>query len=52
MSVVGQQQQPLAIGVQPWTRLWEEGHGRAWLADAEYIAEREPLWEHALGLSS
>jgi phosphotransferase family enzyme len=26
-------------GVQPWARLWAAGHGRSWLADAQY-AER------------
>lgn len=24
-------------GVQPWARLWSEGHGDLWLADAEYV---------------
>ncbi|MFD5463225.1 phosphotransferase enzyme family protein [Kitasatospora sp. NPDC127059] len=35
-------------GVQPWARLWAEGHGDAWRRDAEYIEEREAHWERAL----
>ncbi|WP_204046136.1 phosphotransferase [Acrocarpospora phusangensis] len=35
-------------GAQPWTRLWDEGHGDAWLSDAEYIEEYEQLWVRAL----
>ena len=35
-------------GAQPWTRLWQEGHGAVWRADAEYIAEREQSWLDAL----
>jgi Ser/Thr protein kinase RdoA (MazF antagonist) len=35
-------------GAQPWRSLWDEGHGDAWLADTDYIAERESLWERAL----
>lgn len=26
-------------GTEPWNRLWNEGHGRAWLADAEYVED-------------
>ena len=37
-----------ARGNQPWTRLWHEGHGRAWRADTEYIARREGTWHQAL----
>ena len=37
-----------ARGVQPWARLWAEGHGDAWRGDAEYIEERQDLWERAL----
>jgi aminoglycoside phosphotransferase (APT) family kinase protein len=37
-----------AQGAQPWTRLWNEGHGDVWRADADYIAEREPQWRQAL----
>ena len=36
-----------AAGNQPWTRLWQHGHGRAWRADTDYIAEREDTWRHA-----
>ncbi|MFB6894297.1 phosphotransferase [Kitasatospora sp. NPDC056327] len=35
-------------GVQPWTRLWQEGHGDTWRANTEYIEEREQLWLRAL----
>ena len=35
-------------GAQPWTRLWHEGHGAAWQADARYITERESRWRQAL----
>jgi Phosphotransferase enzyme family len=34
--------------VQPWARLWREGHGDAWLGDTEYIAGREKLWHRML----
>jgi aminoglycoside phosphotransferase (APT) family kinase protein len=37
-----------ARGAQPWTRLWQEGHGAVWRADADYIAEREQSWLDAL----
>lgn len=37
-----------AAGTQPWARLWQAGHGRAWRADANYIAGREDTWQHAL----
>jgi Ser/Thr protein kinase RdoA (MazF antagonist) len=37
-----------ARGAQPWTRLWQEGHGTVWAADARYTAEREQEWEQAL----
>jgi Phosphotransferase enzyme family len=37
-----------ARGVQPWTRLWQEGHGDVWWADAVYIAERSEQWRRAL----
>ena len=35
-------------GVQPWARLWREGHGEAWRRDSEFIEERTALWEQAL----
>ena len=25
--------------VEPWARLWSEGHGEAWRADAEYVEQ-------------
>lgn len=37
-----------ARGTQPWTTLWQEGHGEIWLADAEYTERREHLWGKAL----
>ena len=37
-----------ATGIQPWARLWQAGHGRAWRADTDYIARREDTWRHAL----
>ena len=37
-----------ARGVQPWTRLWRHGHGEAWRADTEYIAQHEDRWRQAL----
>jgi len=35
-------------GRQPWRRLWCEGHGAIWLADAEYVEERIGLWNSAV----
>jgi hypothetical protein len=35
-------------GTQPWARLWDEGHGDAWAADAAYITRHEPQWHQAL----
>jgi hypothetical protein len=37
-----------AQGTQPWTRLWDEGHGDAWRADTGYIADHEHQWRQAL----
>lgn len=37
-----------AVGAQPWTTLWQEGHGDVWRGDAEYIEQREHLWADAL----
>ena len=34
-------------GTQPWARLWLAGHGLAWRADTDYIAERQDTWHHA-----
>jgi hypothetical protein len=36
------------LGVQPWARLWREGHGGAWDADTSYIGQREAEWRRAL----
>jgi len=38
-------------GVQPWSRLWREGHGVVWLADADYVDEKRSTWETALGIA-
>ena len=37
-----------ARGAQPWARLWAEGHGDAWRADAAYISANEARWRQAL----
>lgn len=37
-----------ARGDQPWARLWREGHGDVWRADARYITERAGPWHQAL----
>ncbi|MGW3098395.1 phosphotransferase enzyme family protein [Streptomyces sp. NPDC001102] len=37
-----------ALGNQPWSRLWAEGHGDAWRGDAEYVEAREERWLRAL----
>ena len=44
--VIGDRQ--TAQGIQPWARLWQEGHGDAWQADTSYIAQREHQWHQAL----
>lgn len=38
-------------GTQPWSRLWDEGHGTVWLADAVYVDERRSTWASALGIT-
>jgi hypothetical protein len=37
-----------ANGVEPWSRLWGEGHGDMWLEDAIYVEERRHVWDEAL----
>jgi Ser/Thr protein kinase RdoA (MazF antagonist) len=37
-----------ARGTQPWARLWQEGHGNAWRADAAYITRHQGQWHQAL----
>ncbi|MDG4832094.1 phosphotransferase [Solwaraspora sp. WMMD1047] len=37
-----------ARGVEPWARLWREGHGESWRADAEYAATHADRWLAAL----
>lgn len=37
-----------ARGTQPWARLWQQGHGGTWAADASYIAQRGARWHQAL----
>jgi hypothetical protein len=34
--------------LEPWVRLWREGHGEAWRRDSEFIEGRVALWEQAL----
>jgi Ser/Thr protein kinase RdoA (MazF antagonist) len=41
-----------ARGTAPWTRLWREGHGEVWRADADYIARYEQRWATALDVES
>ena len=36
---------------QPWSRLWNEGHGTIWLADAVYVDERRNFWATAIGIT-
>jgi len=40
--------QQASAGVQPWTSLWETGHGEAWQDDAGYIEAHEAVWAAAL----
>lgn len=40
--------QQAARGTQPWAHLWQEGHGDAWQADTQYIAQREDQWHRDL----
>jgi hypothetical protein len=40
--------QRAAAGAEPWARLWQQGHGAAWRADTDYIAQREDTWRRAL----
>lgn len=37
-----------ARGRQPWSRLWVEGHGDVWRADADYAEEHREHWTRAL----
>ncbi|MDE3044645.1 MAG: phosphotransferase [Acidobacteriota bacterium] len=37
-----------ATNREPWARLWREGHGEMWLADALYVDQRSDLWRAAL----
>lgn len=37
-----------AAGAQPWTRLWQEGHGAAWRRNAEHIDRHAEQWAQAL----
>jgi len=39
-------------GRQPWSRLWDQGHGAVWLADAVYVDERRSTWASALGVAT
>jgi Phosphotransferase enzyme family len=35
-------------GAQPWSQLWADGHGDAWLANAEYVQQNVALLRMAL----
>ena len=35
--------------VQPWSSMWEQGHGRYWLANARYVNRRSRALLDALG---
>ncbi|MHB2029771.1 MAG: phosphotransferase [Acidimicrobiales bacterium] len=35
-------------GVEPWTHLWDEGHGPVWRDGADYAERRSSLWLDAL----
>ena len=35
-------------GTEPWTTLWSQGHGEAWLDDYEFAEERLERWRDAL----
>lgn len=37
-----------AVGTQPWTRLWHDGHGETWRRDAEHIDAQAAQWATAL----
>jgi Phosphotransferase enzyme family len=37
-----------ARSVEPWARLWREGHGDVWLADTGFIESRRAQWLDAL----
>lgn len=37
-------------GTQPWARLWAEGHGDVWAADARWIEDHLDLLRRALGV--
>jgi len=37
-------------GIEPWSRLWTEGHGAVWLAHAIYVEDRSEVWAEALNL--
>jgi Ser/Thr protein kinase RdoA (MazF antagonist) len=37
-----------ADGLEPWARLWRQGHGDTWRRDSEFIEQCAALWEKAL----
>jgi hypothetical protein len=37
-----------AVGAEPWSTLWREGHGTAWDSDAEWIDQRHDHWTKIL----
>jgi len=38
-------------GAQPWSRLWDEGHGDFWRGDAEWIEAHASVLRAALGVA-
>ncbi|GLY34898.1 hypothetical protein Amsp01_009220 [Amycolatopsis sp. NBRC 101858] len=37
-----------AVGEEPWTHLWREGHGTHWRQRADYLEQHHDLWLRAL----
>lgn len=37
---------------QPWSKLWDEGHGEVWLAHAFYVQGKRNVWAAALNVSN
>ncbi|WP_326944271.1 aminoglycoside phosphotransferase family protein [Amycolatopsis sp. NBC_01307] len=36
------------VGNEPWTKLWNEGHGEAWQDQADHLERHHESWERAL----
>lgn len=48
MSMYDLLQEGHRSGAQPWARLWSEGHGRVWLANADYAQRHGTALREAL----